>query len=350
MASIKRRLLFFLLLLFFFFLEEAKAEMEGTRVLRQFEGDSKPSYASRDSQPPPLPFSFDLTECKEQPEIPNAKVRCGYSGCRVRCDKDYKTQTGLSVINLSCDHSSGTLTVDGTPWRDLNVSCTAYCGVDGCLHGGTCTNPRTCSCLDGYQGDHCEIAPETPVGATPASGDPQTDPNSCPDPSFVLQNAEVKREGQNLLVRCQEGHVFKIGKTIAFVTCKEGVWDLPDGVLGPAGEVVCVESQCDPPCQNGGKCLEEKVCDCPYKFWGGHCEHQRCGYPDPKTLGAASLGGVLSRMKIQCHPHHRMINGRRTQTILCRGGEWYASGRGYLRDTDVKCHPEDNTPNWRPSP
>ncbi|KAG0728809.1 hypothetical protein GWK47_031713 [Chionoecetes opilio] len=222
----------------------------------------------------------------------------------------------------------------------------AYCGLDGCYNGGECIQPQVCECVHNYTGKHCEIPPENPASSevTDDTGVPQQtpvtpDPMTCPDPDFPLVNAEITRSDEQLIVRCKAGHVFDIGGTIAFVHCREGVWDHPKGVFSTEGALVCQAPRCDPPCENGGTCLPEGVCDCPYKYWGSACQRMMCAYPDAKQLSNSSLGGVHSRMKIQCHPRHRMRSGRRWQTILCHQGHWTVSGRGPLTDNDVKCYP-----------
>ena len=53
-------------------------------------------------------------------------------------------------------------------------------------------------------------------------------------------------------VRCLSGHAFTDGTTEAELSCHHGVWD-PVEDCNPV---------CDPPCQNGGRCLSENQCLC----------------------------------------------------------------------------------------
>ena len=53
-------------------------------------------------------------------------------------------------------------------------------------------------------------------------------------------------------VRCLSGHAFTDGTTEAELSCHHGVWD----------PVEDCKPVCDPPCQNGGRCLSENQCLC----------------------------------------------------------------------------------------
>lgn len=286
-----------------------------------------------------LPFS--LKQCNEKPDVPLAQVTCDYSGCEVQCGEDYrmKTATGSQGVKLNCDRSSGQLTLNGKPWNTQDVHCAPYCGILGCLHGGVCTEPYKCRCQPYYEGDHCE---RPPLNATQTPSAPVVYPQTCEDPEFPVINAEVTRDGEQLLVRCSPGHQFSIGGTVAFIQCRAGRWDYPRGIFTHGALLMCQEMRCYPPCRNGGTCLPGGVCDCPYKYRGPSCGNLRCTVPNVSNLAHASMGGTSSRMKIQCHPGYTMLTNRRSQTLLCRNGLWVVPHRGYLVDIDVRCYANDD--------
>lgn len=308
------------------------------RPRRQLPLNTQPSPVTNFKTLPAEMLPFTLQQCNEEPDILHAKVTCGYSGCYVECADEYRMASGLEGINLHCDHSSGKLTFNGKPWLPEDVACLPYCGILGCLHGGTCIEPQKCQCQTNYRGDHCELPPDN-APLPPAA--PVVYPETCKDPEFPVINAEVTRNGEQLLVRCAPEHEFSIGGTVAFIQCRAGRWDYPRGIFLSGGALMCQEMKCQPPCQNGGTCLPGGVCDCPYKYWGATCGSLRCTLPKTSQLAHASIGGTSSRMKIQCHPGHIMLSNKRTETILCRNGLWVVPRRGYLVDIDVKCYAND---------
>ncbi|XP_045125352.1 uncharacterized protein LOC123512818 [Portunus trituberculatus] len=238
----------FLFLIFVLYMVPNDVTCEN-RSRRDSPRNPQPSLMKRFKLRPVGMLPFSLQPCNEKPQVSHATVTCGYSGCYVQCDEDYMIASSLEGINLPCDHSSAKLTFDGKPWLAEDVQCIPYCGVLGCLHGGVCTEPHKCQCQPDYRGDNCEIPPGDIPIAPPV---PVVYPESCSDPDFPVVNAEVTRNGEQLVVRCSPGHEFSIGGTVAFIQCRAGRWDYPRGIFLHGGALMCQEKQCHPLARTGG--------------------------------------------------------------------------------------------------
>ncbi|KAK4296365.1 hypothetical protein Pmani_031130 [Petrolisthes manimaculis] len=325
-----------LLLLLLFTLHPAWSTKE--RPVRQFNAGNDAAYSSSSSYSQGgsnfVP-SINVKECPKDQHVDNARVRCSYTGCRVRCDRGYKLSNGRSSAVVRCDHHTGQLTLGGHPWSPVFTPCLPQCGSTGCLNGGECESPGTCRCAAGFTGDHCQN------GRMQADQPSQQLSNAaCPAPRFPMVHADVEwSEGdQQALVRCHPGYSFTIGGTTATISCRAGTWDLPPSPFQLGGPLAC-HSECEPPCENGGSCLAGGVCDCATNFWGPQCQLERCDFPRTR-LEHSSLGGTLFRLKVECHPGYKMRNGRVWQTMVCKNGEWTLPNLGPMKDNDLNCYAE----------
>ena len=82
--------------------------------------------------------------------------------------------------------------------------------------------------MPGYTGKNCQISSEnTPNLAQNIPNLAENTPNTCPEPDFPILNAEFRREGEQLVVQCNAGYMFKIGGAFAVIQCRNGIWDHP---------------------------------------------------------------------------------------------------------------------------
>ncbi|XP_069159251.1 von Willebrand factor D and EGF domain-containing protein [Procambarus clarkii] len=290
------------------------------RERRVFSANSNPSYASSVVMDSSQVQKYK--DCRREVNVANAQVRCALSGCRVRCNSGYKLPSGRGSATLVCDQASGQLSYDGQPWTPALLACLPYCGEDGCHNGGQCLAPGLCKCARGYTGDQCQT-PEAPT--------------TCPQPDLQVQGGQVALRDTQMVITCDPGYSFPIGGRVALVDCLDGVWQLPGQGFEAQGPLVC-SAECDPPCQNGGACIENGKCDCPPGYWGPLCQVQRCPMPT-QGLSHSSVGGTFSRLKVECHKGYKMSSGKVSVTLVCRGGQWSLPGNTLLVDNDINCYP-----------
>ena len=67
---------------------------------------------------------------------------------------------------------------------------------------------------------------------------------------------------------CFPSFQYSSGETEMTVICQNGQW-LPEY----GNEIQDCESVCNPPCENGGKCIGNNQCQCGENFRGTPCEH-----------------------------------------------------------------------------
>ncbi|XP_071523388.1 uncharacterized protein [Panulirus ornatus] len=285
-----------------------------TRDRRVFSAGFDPSYSS--DQANHALKDFQAKDCEDNLSVENASVRCGSSGCRVRCNPGYHTSRHQRVTMLRCDHNTGQMKLGSQAWDKSHPICFPDCGRGGCQNGGRCVGPGMCQCVPGYTGDKCEVRNIT----------------SCPAPNLTVTDAHIFWTETQLHVNCNPGFAFLIGGKNITVHCRDGAWDLP-----PLPVLHCIP-ECNPPCLNGGTCIQNGACKCPRGFWGPVCQLQRCLFPT-RGLNHTSLSGTLSRVKIECHQGYEMRSGGHLEVILCQEGKWVIPKKGLFQDNDLNCYP-----------
>ncbi|CAG5117131.1 unnamed protein product [Candidula unifasciata] len=145
----------------------------------------------------------------------------------VTCSKFCRPRDDL-LGHYRCTQTGQQVCLDG--WR--GVDCTeALCSERCAPSRGTCTSPHTCSCRQGWYGEHCDKCRTYPG--------------------------------------CKHGTCHLPGQCV----CHKG-WA---GPLCDVEELFCLEHK---PCQNGGTCLHDAffnyTCNCPSGFTGTHCEVPLC--------------------------------------------------------------------------
>lgn len=77
-------------------------------------------------------------------------------------------------------------------------------------------------------------------------------------------------------ITCLEGYQFPDSSSVTNVFCKNGTW-----VPGKAEWSVVPDCKpiCDPPCLNGGNCIDKQKCQCPTDFRGPRCQYRKFRFP-----------------------------------------------------------------------
>ncbi|XP_068227561.1 protein shifted-like [Palaemon carinicauda] len=180
-----------------------------------------------------------------QPDIgnlENADLTCASSGCRLQCNRGYSMEHGRRLY-LNCDSSTGTLTLDGTPFVGNFPPCLPQCrggcadgwacvapnqckevieefhdpffgfGCDApCQNGGTCIDfIGECNCPEGYTGEVCQthiciVPDDTPAHATISATNNLT----------------------KMKIECAIGFKMKNGLSAQGFTCVHGDWVTDD--------------------------------------------------------------------------------------------------------------------------
>ncbi len=222
-----------------------------------------------------IPFSIILTLCRGYGGLDEAEVEAGASlefpegcsgvpptprnshmtcslvfGCRVRCNSGFVAPNGKMSYELKCRRPG--------EWRDrfdeFNGKiphCAPVC-EPGCLNGGICVNPGQCDCPSGFSGNRCEREASRPCLSRP------------PTP----RHARVQCDLSKCDVTCLPHHAFPDGSTKMEFACEDGQWAVNRRQMNDCRAV------CDPPCQNGGRCLPFNQCQCPRDFKGAQCQHR----------------------------------------------------------------------------
>lgn len=101
----------------------------------------------------------------------------------------------------------------------------------------------------------------------------------------------------------------------------------------------CQDYECDPPCQNGGRCIFVDVCDCPTGYWGLLCEKHRCAVP-ARIPAHASYGSDpdLTALKVECDVGYEMKNRYYSESFICNHGQWILPDKRTIDDVDVACY------------
>ncbi|XP_064115006.1 uncharacterized protein LOC135221119 [Macrobrachium nipponense] len=179
----------------------------------------------------------------------------------------------------------------------------------------------------------------------------------------AIENAEVVcSQYSGCRVQCFRGYTMQGSRRI-YLNCDsntrtmtyEGLpWQeslppcLPSCGNGCPDDTMCVAPdkcepvihECDPPCQNGGTCIIQGVCNCSLGYSGLLCQQHRCAIPIefPKQ---ASIGAdiELTRMSIECNFGRKMKNGLSHQTFVCNHRQWYTKlDKASISEVDIDCY------------
>ncbi|KAK7077243.1 hypothetical protein SK128_015399 [Halocaridina rubra] len=218
--------------------------------LRQFNAGQDTYYASAGELN--LGASSAGKECNHPDEdaVENARIRCTYSGCRVRCQRGYKMGTSRFLF-LSCDTTSGELTYLGMPWEISLPPCLPSCDKYGCPEGQECIAPDTCApsnslpsdCPPGFAGPNCKdfgCDPPCQNGGTCIFIDVCDCPvgywgllcekHRCAVPAETPNHATYGGDNDltTLKVECQNGYTMKSGASSATFICSHQQWIIPN--------------------------------------------------------------------------------------------------------------------------
>ncbi|XP_073969601.1 hemolectin isoform X3 [Rhodnius prolixus] len=183
----------------------------------------------------------------------NSILECSIDqgGCTATCISNYQFPSGVSQISIICHESI---------WKmkgaEDNVipACSPTC-LPACQNGGTCASPNVCRCPDDFFGIYC-----------------QYESKKCVDYPPTPMNSKKMCTEQVCSITCANNHQFPDGSTTVELYCKEGEW-VP--YRNDWTSVPDCQASCDPPCQNGGKCLSFNTCQCPQEFRGPQCQYSK---------------------------------------------------------------------------
>ncbi len=116
--------------------------------------------------------------------IGNYTCNCpaGYTGGKISEGGCVDVNECLTLCdpNANCVNTNGSFTCGAcnTGYTGTGATnCTAVC-TQACQNGGTCSAPDTCTCMEGFSGNQCEITGSTgSTGTAPSSSTTGSDTN-----------------------------------------------------------------------------------------------------------------------------------------------------------------------------
>lgn len=215
-------------------------------------GVKTPKMSSRNKT---RPVSFK-GGCMEKPPRPAnaANLRCAPNSgtCDIKCLKNYIFPDKTKQTQIRCEEPG--------VWKVGNSEkipdCEPIC-MPPCQNLGFCTAPDECSCPDNYEGPQCQFSKTKP----------------CLDKPPTPMNSQIICNGTDCLLTCNNGFEFPSGSKEIKMVCVSGYWTLCQQLTGKFQKVPDCQPVCDPPCENGGRCLLNNVCECPQGFRGPQCNY-----------------------------------------------------------------------------
>ncbi|XP_061410675.1 SCO-spondin-like [Lethenteron reissneri] len=205
---------------------------------------------------------LDTTKCSRLPPPVNGSIHCDiiqtWTECTASCDPGFAFSGGNKQINFACSNSLGLWSpTDSVP--DCFPLC--FANSTGCLNGGVCVAPDTCSCPPYYSGLRCEESLKCVVTSQPAFGSAQcSDAGGFRVCSLACQAGYRLAGPQAYVCELSTGHWFPSLPSSpvvnAFPDCVTGRPTCPDLAPPANGELLCSENDeglmtCQASCSDG---------------------------------------------------------------------------------------------------
>ncbi|XP_065200216.1 hemocytin isoform X2 [Planococcus citri] len=181
--------------------------------------------------------------------INSASVCSNAELCQVTCKEGFATENGDESLAYACKNNLWAGVKSGKP---VIEKCKAKC-EPACQNDGKCVMPNTCQCTLNHYGPLCEFE------KLPCAELPKT-------PLFSFR----KCLADTCTISCMPGKQFPDGTTSVDANCENGKWipSRKEWTIVPD----CIPI-CNPPCKNGGKCIDTDTCFCPKDFRGEICQY-----------------------------------------------------------------------------
>ncbi|XP_066977680.1 uncharacterized protein [Macrobrachium rosenbergii] len=236
------------------------------------------------------------------------KGKC-YKGTFFKMADYGKTAGPLPMFNeftFKCDQGRWKVRMaDSDTYMEFDKAECEYICDPLCLNGGSCVlttdGVRSCKCMPGFGGDHCEL-------------------KTC-DYDVILEDytweephPSTNQYTGHIWKECPEEYIHSSTGNRSYIeTCENGEWIKPEGSCEPV---------CSPPCLNDGLCIRPNLCACPIEFAGSYCQLHSCLNAWSPIIGNAEYKTEVQQLRVSCKNGYNFPSGNSTMVFDCVEGSW----------------------------